>query len=343
MKILKSLSNYYLYLNTLFSITILTTSVDLNAEIVRRAAFDFGSGKTKLQVADVDTDSHNIVETLYSDAIIVLLSEDAGNHPQGHFSEQIQQQALAATLTLKQKAIELGAEEFMGLATEAYRKAENGQELVDKYLSELNIPVKIIPQEEEGRLGFIALIAETGLDPAQVISWDIGGGSFQITYLDEDSNIQVYMAPFGRITTKNAIIQFVKGEDPLKVSSPNPMSHADWENSLKYFDETLPKVPISLSHKLKADGVRLIGISAHPEKLRSLNTYHTQDVMENLRERITKNDSELSLIHGSPSIAVTELALIQSIMNKLDVSTVDYIRTSSGSTSALLITEKYWK
>lgn len=320
----------------------LLASPSLNAEIIRRAAFDFGSGKIKLQVADVDTDNHSIVQSIYTQASVVQLSEDAANHPQGYFSENIQNQAITAAQNLKQKAIELGAVEFIGLATEAYRKAPNGQKLVDKYFSELNLPVKIISQMEEGKIGFLALIAETNLDPSQVISWDIGGGSFQVTYFDDEKNIQVYMAPFGRITTKNAIIKFIKGDDPSKVASPNPMSSREWESSLQYFNSALPHVPDSLVLKLKRADVQLIGISAHPEKLRNLKTYYLKDIIEILEDRLDKDDCELAKIHNSPPSAVSELALVYSVMHKLNVSSVNYILTSSGSTSGLLIAEKYW-
>lgn len=330
------------YLKLILFLVLFTCSVDLNAEIVRRAAFDFGSGKIKVQVADVDTENHSIVHSLYAKAIVILLSEDAANHPQGCFSEEIQKQAIIATQNLKQKAIELGAVEFIGLATEAYRKAPNGQKLVDRYSLELNIPVKIISQMEEGKMGFLALVAEANLDPSKVISWDIGGGSFQVTYFDEENTLQVYMAPFGRSTTKNAIIQFVKEADPLKIASPNPMSPLEWENSLRYLNEVLPEIPDSLVLKLKMPDVQLIGISAHPEQLRTLKTYHLNDILEILEERLNKDDSELAEIHQSPSSAVSELALVYSIMQKLNVSSVNYIRTLSGSTSAILIMEEYW-
>lgn len=330
------------YLKFILFLLLFTCSVDAHAEIVRRAAFDFGSGKIKLQVADVDTENHAIVQSVYTEAIVVPLSEDAANNPQGFFSEEVQKRAIIVAQNLQQKAIELGAVEFIGLATEAYRKAPNGQKLVDKYSSELNIPVKIISQLEEGKMGFLALIAEANLDPSRVISWDIGGGSFQVTYFDNEENIQVYMAPFGRTTTKNAIIKFVKEEDPSKTASPNPMSILEWENSLTYLNEVLPQIPDSLVLKLQMADVQLIGISAHPEKLRNLKTYHLNDIIEILEERLNKNDNELAKIHRSPPSAVSELALVHSIMHKLNVSSVDYIRTSSGSTSAILITEEHW-
>ncbi len=341
--ILKKLNlPFIFYLKFLLFLLFLTFSADVNADIIRRAAFDFGSGKIKLQVADVDTENHFIVQSLYSEAIVVQLSEDAANN-QGFFSEKIQKQAITVAQNFKEKAIELGAIQFIGIATEAYRKAPNGQDLIDKYLYELNIPVKMISQQEEGKLGFLALVAETNLAPSQVVSWDIGGGSFQITYFDNENNIQVYMAPFGRVTSKNAIIKFVKGESPSKTASPNPMSILDWEDSIKYFNNVLPRVPESLVHKLRMKDVRLIGISAHPERLRTLGTYHLHDIAEILAERLDKDDSELARIHKSPPSAISELALVYCIMHKLNISSVNYIPTSSGSTSAILLTEEYWE
>lgn len=321
---------------------ILTFTVSIDAALIRRAAFDFGSGKIKVQVADVDTDQHTIVQSIYTADTIVPLSEEASHDPQGLFSEALQTRALDAAQTLKQKAIEQGATEFRGLATEAYRIAPNGQDLIDRYFTELNIPVKIISQFEEGKNGFRALVAETGIDPAQLIVWDIGGGSFQVTYLDEKETMQVYMAPFGRVTTKNAIIKHIKNEDPKSTLSPNPMTREQWEEALCYFQAILPEAPKDLILKLQQEGVRLVGISAHPEKLRLFKTYCKEGVLALVEEHLNKSDAELADQLRAPVFAVSDLVLVYSIMEKLGIESVDYIRTSSGATSALLIDELYW-
>jgi exopolyphosphatase / guanosine-5'-triphosphate,3'-diphosphate pyrophosphatase len=331
------------YLKHVMFLLIFTSLSHLDAEIIRRAAFDFGSGKIKVQVADVDTNTHKILHTVYSEDKAVQLSEDAAQQPEGQFSEEIQKQALATAQSFKEKAIEFGAVEFRGLATEAYRKAPNGQELASRYLSELGITATIVSQMDEGKMGFFALVAENNLDSDRVISWDIGGGSFQITYCDPDGNIQVYMAPFGRSTTKNAIIKYVKGLDPSVISSPNPMSLADWEASLQYFNTVLPQVPEELMLKLKKAEVQLIGIATHPTQLRDLKTYHIEDICKVLQERLDKSDNELAQTHNSPPSAVSELVLVYSIIQKLQATSVNYIRTLSGSTSGLLISEEYWE
>lgn len=325
----------------LFALLICMTSYS-EAEIIRRAAFDFGSGKIKVQVADVDTKVNKIVQSLYSESKIVLLSDALSHSQENLLNEEIQNEALSAASYLKNQALELGAQEFYGLATEAYRKASNGQELIDRYTIELQIPVKIISQEEEGKNGFLSLVAEKNLPPDNLVAWDIGSGSLQVTYLDDQKNMHVYMAPFGRTTTKNALIQYVKNQDPSKVYSPNPMSQLDWESSLAFLSEALPGAPEELIHKLKKEEVMLVGLSAHPEDLRVLNTYRKSDILHLLEIRLGKTDQELLEIHNSPPSAISELALIYSVMEKLEIEKVNYIRTQGGTSSGLLVSEDYW-
>jgi len=116
----------------------------------------------------------------------------------------------------------------------------------------------------------------------------------------------------------------------------------DWENSIHYFIAALPEVPDDLLLKLQKDDVQLIGISAHPERLRVLKNYKINDVIDLLEKRLNKTDTELASTHNMPTTAVTELAIVYSIMHKLNIYSVNYIRTSSGSSSALLINEDYW-
>jgi len=321
-------------------ILFLLLSFNLSAKQVIRGAFDFGSGKIKIQVAVVDQDTQKIVSTLLVKDIIVKLSEDAAHHPEGMFSEEIQQKALTAAKQLKEEALQLGVEQFSGVATEAYRKAPNGQDLIHRYLSELNIPVRMISQFDEGKLGFLALINETGLDPTKVISWDIGGGSCQIAYFDNESNFKVYMLPFGRETTKNAIIRYVKGQNPEFIRTPNPMTRVEWNAAINYFLRVMPGVPEDLTKKLLLSDVQIVGISAHPEQLRSLKQYQIDHVEKILTGRLNKKDEQID--HKTPALAISELALVYSIMHKLQINDVSYIRTKSGSTSGLLSSKEYW-
>lgn len=328
------------YIYCLLFITSLIT-VSVEAAIVRRAAFDFGSGKTKLQVADVDTDSHHIVNTIFTDAVVVLLSEDLNLH-NGKFSDEIQNAAVTAAKFLKDKATEHGATEFAGVATEAYRCALNGQDLINRYIEEAGISSFIIPQDMEGKLGFMAQIEESGFDPQRIVCWDIGSGSFQVTYQDESGQIHIYKGPYGRSTTKNAIITHIKHLNPHENITPNPMNQQEWESSIEYFANALPPIDEQLVAKLKQPNVMLVGMGAHPPKLREQGLYTANDLIDLKNNRLDKTDLELQSQHGSPSQAVTELTLVYSIMRKLDWYSVYYFITNGGTCSALLVAEEFW-
>ena len=43
-----------------------------------------------------------------------------------------------------------------------------------------------------------------------------------------------------------------------------------------------------------------MGISAHPERLRHLKTYHMDDIVEILEDRLNKSEGELAQIHTPP-------------------------------------------
>lgn len=325
----------------IFSINLLLLTT-ADASIERRAAFDFGSGKMKVQVADVDTETNHIVKSYMSESEVLRLSEDLARQPDGKFSAEAMDEAIKAAGKLKEKALKHGATEFRGIATEAYRKALNANELVSRYINELDIFVTIVSQDDEGVFGFRSLIEEKKLDRTKTICWDIGGGSFQITFLDEQQKITIYKGPFGRSSMKNAIIEHVKHQNPQSIHSPNPINQSEWQASISYLKGVLLPVPESLLKKLAEPGVQLVGIAAHPEKLRSKGKYHKFDIEKLMRKRLGKTDKELEKEHDSPAIAVTELVLISGVLELLQANEVTYFRTNSGSTSGLLTSEEYW-
>lgn len=328
---------YYLGLLIIFF------SVHLDATVVRRAAFDFGSGKSKLLVADVDTETHHVVKTVYATDKAILLSEDLMKQSDHKFSKPLQDQAVAIAQALKNEAIEHGAIEFCGIATEAYRNALNGNELTDRYQKELDIPTTIIPQQTEGKLAFSAVIEEKGLNPYQIVCWDIGGGSFQITYLDQNGEIQVYMGPYGRLTLKHLIISAIKHNNPAEISTPNPMSDQEWLEAVQCFRGVLLPVPEGLAAKLNVSETKLIGVGGHPPALREKGLYNKQDLLDLLQSRLNKKDEELSAKIAAPSLGIVELVLVYGLMENIHADTINYVITKGGIAQGLIISDSFWK
>jgi exopolyphosphatase/guanosine-5'-triphosphate,3'-diphosphate pyrophosphatase len=150
--------------------------------LVRRAAWDIGSGMTKINIADVDVQSGFIMRTVLEEEIEVLYGADwKASKERNCLSDTITKAGLDAVAKLQAKARALGTEESSGVATEVFRKAQNGPILLDK-MRALGCTVQLISQDEEAELGFQTAISSGKFEPSNVLAWDSGGGSFQISY-----------------------------------------------------------------------------------------------------------------------------------------------------------------
>ncbi|MGE3557314.1 MAG: Ppx/GppA phosphatase family protein [Candidatus Obscuribacterales bacterium] len=172
----------------------------IEAKVERRLALDIGSSTVKGEVADVDGD--RVVSLLYSASISVPFRESLSltnriDHP-------LEERLRAALQRHLDAGGALGAEAICGIATAASRKALNGPEVLAKLSKELDIPLHIISQEEEGRLGYRSAMAISGKEGAVV--WDSGGGSFQLTH-QVGNRVEVYQGPIGRVAALEGLVQ----------------------------------------------------------------------------------------------------------------------------------------
>src|SRR4051812_4687601 len=103
--------------------------------IVRRAAFDIGSASTKLKVADVDTCLQKVVKVIYEEEQRVDFAQNLENSSTHSFNAEIQAQGVKTLIQLRKKAQDLGASEFAGVATAAFRDSKNSSDLIQKFSS----------------------------------------------------------------------------------------------------------------------------------------------------------------------------------------------------------------
>ena len=148
--------------------------------VVRRAAFDIGSGATKLLVADVDENSGVVVGTplLAVERPLAFKADSQANR--GRLSDGICEMGLELMRSLSREARALGAHEACGIATEVFRTAPNGLEYLESIRAACGVRVRVLSQSDESRLGLATAEALCGGAGGHIISWDSGGGSFQI-------------------------------------------------------------------------------------------------------------------------------------------------------------------
>ncbi len=75
------------------------------------------------------------------------------------------------------------------IATEAFRKADNGMDFAQQVREKTGIPLHVISQEEEGMIAFYSAVSSSNQHPDNLLLWDIGTGSFQIIAAHDDNKV----------------------------------------------------------------------------------------------------------------------------------------------------------
>src|ERR1700694_1231233 len=113
------------------------------------AALDIGSNTVHLVVALCQPDDLDI---LLDQVEVVRLGE--GVNEKGYILPNKQQEALTLLRTYVEAARQHGATRILAVATEAVRRAKNGQQFLAEIKSSLGLDVILIDGEVEARLSF---------------------------------------------------------------------------------------------------------------------------------------------------------------------------------------------
>ncbi len=198
-----------------------------------RAAIDIGSGTTKMVIARVNGCTQTIQASLapqpgtplerlveYEKNIVVTAE---GRRV---FRREIEEVGLAALAELKEIALAHGAQKFSAVATSAFRRVSESyaDELATRIRMKFGIPVRVIEQSEEARLGFLATIVKLGVPRSDEVVWDIGGGSMQISYWNNATlRVEAYEGRFANNDMQAFVIERLQGKPSGPDTSPNPM------------------------------------------------------------------------------------------------------------------------
>lgn len=146
---------------------------------------DMGSNGIRFSITDLSSSTARILPTLYSYRLGISLYEaqydDDGN--QIPIPEDVQMSVIGAFLRFEIFCSDFGVpfENIRIIATEATRKALNGEEFVGRVAKETGLNVEILSQAGEGQTGAWG-IASSASDVDGLVM-DLGGGSTQITWM----------------------------------------------------------------------------------------------------------------------------------------------------------------
>eukprot|EP00049_Salpingoeca_infusionum_P001564 m.49371 g.49371 ORF g.49371 m.49371 type:complete len:441 (+) comp11090_c0_seq1:359-1681(+) len=187
------------------------------------AAFDIGSGKTKMDVVEVH--DNVVLRTLFSEQRNVPFARYFEASLDNTLSAEVLDMCRAAIAEFKDVAQKHGAESLFGVATQVFRRAANGEAFLKELREVYEVQVFLATQRMEGILGFRTALAASGItDVDRVVSYDSGAASFQICVaLDHrGTSLDAYEAPWGAMVAFSKLVTVVRKHpyDPHTKANP---------------------------------------------------------------------------------------------------------------------------
>jgi len=309
-----------------------------------RAAIDIGSGATNLKVAKVDPVTNKILVQLYEKSIPVPYQKHLEQSTNETFDRAVMDQGLHAIKGLKEIADTYQVKKVIAVATAAFRQAKNGESFAREIENETGVQVRIINQDDEGILAFRAALAVTPVKPEQAVTWDIGGGSMQLTTLSNEGTYLVEKGKTASIPFKNAVIEKIEHKDNKTVTTPNPMSVDEMKAAIDYASELAGGTDAFIKNKIVDPNVQVLAVgSLFNYGIVPLVDHRTvkQAELENRVMKLAgKTDAELQ--GGALSeIAVTNPLLVLGYMKGLHIDKVEVL--SVNNADGALTYPAYWQ
>lgn len=339
---------------------VFTSLAQANSCIERRASFDIGSGSTKMKVYDVDKCENVIVAQIQevdgkscdlSESVKYKESMDVMTMLNSEFRSLNRSTVMFGQEVLEKmvfRAKQCGAIKYVGVATSAFRQANNSKQMID-ILEKSGVKITKISQREEAQIGFAGALSKVQADPENICSWDIGGSSMQIVCADKAGSKNYYYGNLASIPFQNKVIAsqnpvtlrnfFNKREVKL---SPNPVNSIDYANGLMMAYDEARKAQDVLGD---ISSYRVLGIGGvHSKAIKNSikkATYTAKDLFRDIyANKLYKTDEELGSGQYVRS-AVTNLILVEGFMRELNINQVEALDVNL--TEGLAVSEKFWK
>src|SRR4051812_16334554 len=178
-------------------------------------AIDLGTNNCRLLIARPTDGGFTVIDAF---SRIVRLGE--GLSRTGELSQEAMDRAVTALGVCAEKLRRRNVSLSRSVATEACRRAKNGQQFADRVRDETGILLDIIEPHEEARLAVLGChkLLEPGDGPALI--FDIGGGSTELVLIDQEEGsprIRAWWsAPWGVVSlTEREGKEALEGPDRL--------------------------------------------------------------------------------------------------------------------------------
>lgn len=250
--------------------------------IMKLAVIDIGTNTIILLIAEGHPDK--TFSILHDECQIARLGE--GIHYHKHFLPEAMDRAFQVLKNYKTTIDYHVCDDVIVVGTAAFRNALNSADFIKRVSDELQLHIKMITGEEEAKLIHACCLKDFPDLPRPTLVLDIGGGSTEIIYHNQDS-IQAISFPFGAVKLTeqffhsdppekkeiNELIQFIKkeifGRDPAftQIYRPTLIATAGTPTTLKAISLGLSEYDPAKVHATKMTRNELIKLMARLQAL----------------------------------------------------------------------------
>jgi exopolyphosphatase / guanosine-5'-triphosphate,3'-diphosphate pyrophosphatase len=171
--------------------------------MTRIAAVDLGSLTVRLAVAEVEEPGKFQVILHHREITGLGREVDAT----GEISRGDQDRTLEALRGFAREMASLEATQGLGVATQAVRQAQNGEEFLRAAKEALRLPVRLLTPKEEASLtmrGVLSALDSKYLDAGPVLVFDVGGGSSEFILVQPGKEPIFAGLPLGVLSVSRA-------------------------------------------------------------------------------------------------------------------------------------------
>ncbi|MGH7882192.1 MAG: hypothetical protein ACREN8_04710 [Candidatus Dormibacteraceae bacterium] len=158
----------------------------------RLAALDVGSNTTHILLCEVGCQGEltEIGDWVEMTELGVLVEQF------GQLGQSGEQRVQATLERILARAREVGFDQLVAGATEAVRKASDGNRLLDSISAQINVPIRLISPTREAQLVFLGVTAQHAKS-GEWIAADVGGGSTEVIAAEDDQLVRATSLPLG--------------------------------------------------------------------------------------------------------------------------------------------------
>ena len=182
------------------------------------AIIDLGSNSARMSIFNLAQN-----EKLADSRRYVRLSEGMG--PENTLKEAPMARTLEALSDFQKQIASHGCQKVVAVATEAVRKAKNQAEFIDRVRKTCGISLEVLNGEKESFYDFLA--AKDLLFHQDGLILDVGGGSFELILVKNQSLYRHFCLPLGAVVAKE---EYGDEEEILKVLSRTFSKISELEN-----------------------------------------------------------------------------------------------------------------